>query len=79
MKKRPFKKLSAKSIGFVIGTKLVANNSLELLTREFNVFRARQGLSPVKANTVQRYNGLGRGYENGPPKIYKQFLLQQLV
>ena len=79
MRKRNFKKLSARSIGYVVGTKLVQKNSLEQLTLEFNLFRARKGLSPVKLNTVQRYNGLGRGYENGPPKMYKQFLLQQIV
>lgn len=79
MRKRNFKKLSARSIGYVVGTKLVQKNSLEQLTLEFNLFRARKGLAPVKLNTVQRYNGLGRGYENGPPKMYKQFLLQQIV
>jgi len=79
MKKRTFKKLSARSIGYVVGKKLVSHNSLERLTLEFNLFRARKGLSPVKVNTVQRYNGLGKGYENGPPKLYKQFLLNQIV
>lgn len=79
MRKRTFKKLSARSIGYVVGKKLVCHNTLERLTLEFNIFRARRGLSPVKVNTVQRYNGLGKGYENGPPKLYKQFLLEQIV
>lgn len=79
MKKRTFKKLSARSIGYVVGKKLVRHNTLERLTLEFNLFRARRGLDPVKVNTVQRYNGLGKGYENGPPKLYKQFLLEQII
>lgn len=79
MRKRTFKKLSARSIGYVVGKKLVRHNTLERLTLEFNLFRAHKGLSPVKVNTVQRYNGLGKGYENGPPKLYKEFLLQQIV
>ena len=79
MRKRTFKKLSAWSIGYVVGKKLVRHNTLERLTLEFNLFRARRGLSPVKVNTVQRYNGLGKGYENGPPKLYKQFLLEQIL
>lgn len=79
MRKRTFKKLSARSIGYVVGKKLVRHNTLERLTLEFNLFRARRGLSPVKVNTVQRYNGLGKGYENGPPKLYKQFLLEQIL
>ena len=79
MKKRTFKKLSARSIGYVIGSKLVEKNLLEHLTLEFNLFRARKGLTPVKVNTVKRYNSLGKGYENGPPSLYKQFLLQQIV
>lgn len=45
------------------------------LAREYNLMFGQA----IESTTMKRYLGGGRGYEKGPPKLVKAFLIQRFV
>lgn len=63
----------------VIGKFFEEKITLPVLTTNFNTYRKMFGLSPVKEETVHRYNGGKSGYEASVPSVYRSFLLSLIA
>lgn len=64
----------------ILGKDLESQIGINQLTKEFNEYRKSVlGKPPVKEITVKRYNNLGDGYAEAPPKHYVDFLITRIA